>query len=368
MAIEQLKEEITVGTAAVKAIFNICDTKDVKDHQKVVDQFVQGMKPWRLSEPLQKYLGKVDKIICISDTHFGAGPEKTADGKVKWNARDKISSARTEEFKQFLEYCGKSANTAVFYLGDIVESWEADGSKVIKDRHDLFDKMARGKWLYMPGNHDRWFANGIECRDAISGHPFFDKITREFVMQIGTKRVLFMHGHEIDPYNCGEEPPVGQAMTILAAGVEDTLGTSKLKGDDETVDDHIETMAGRISTLAGSVLGWIPKVCSTIFSPKTTNNDDFTPSKNNSLFALHLAATAMLKDRCQNTDNAFDYVVMGHTHRVGNRKWYHNDGGWVTDTPTFIEISTNEGNAPVFRYYQWKDNNAVPIGDPTLKV
>jgi len=188
-------------------------------------------------------------------------------------------------------------------------------------------------------------------------------MSRQFILEVGNKKILFMHGHEIDPYNQGDDPPKGQAVAIIAAGVEDVVGGSRLKGDRETVENRLHNMAERVMTVVKLPFKGVSRVFKFF-----TNGSSQSPSQSNNLHSHHIQSTALLKEKCLNTDNEFDYVVMGHTHYPGQLKWYNNTGSWAGKVPTFLEIDLEKDGKPAFRYYEWKDGRACLMEDPALKV
>lgn len=365
--IQDISFDVTLGSAIWQTAQKWCGYDIAKRCEAAVDRFVQQKQPWRLPQALKETLDKSKRIICLSDLHIGAGTQTEPDGKTAWSARDVCSQGRTEAFERFLERYTSAADTTLVYLGDIFECWKFDDSRILAQRQALLDKMARGAWVYVPGNHDRCFGNGLKMRNAISSHPFFDRISHQFVLKIGGKNILFLHGHEFDPYNQGEDPPVGQAATIAEAQVEDTVGAPVMKGDDTVIISRLQNILSRMTAISQKMFSPLSWLAAKIKNPFAGTK--YSPSQDSSLLAQHLRSAWLLKSRLKGTDNEFDDMVAGHTHKPGDRFWYHNDGSWAEMAPlTFLEIVKGEDGEPSFHYYEWKDDHPSPMADPILKV
>lgn len=356
-----IDKDFRASTAAIATIWRWFGGDIRQKYDDAVNQLVKDMKPWRLPANLEQDVLKAKKIICLSDLHIGAGP---CEGG-RWNARDNFTAEKTEAFKQFLEQVNSSSDKIVFYLGDVIEAWQADGSRVIKNRLSLFNQMSEGKRVYLVGNHDRWYSHGVGCREAVPTHPFFDDMTRLFVLKAGNKKILFMHGHEIDPYNMGEEPSKGQAIAILAAGVEDTIGGTRIGNDSVSAEERLQSIAERAMGAFNRCFGWIPRIIT--YVKRETGHQVETSHEGGNLHNYHLQNAAYLKEKLKGTANEFDFVVMGHTHIPGQRAWYHNTGSWSEGVPTFIEIDIS-GAEPVFNHYEWRDGKAHLIEEASSKI
>lgn len=331
-----------------------------KQYSDAVSQLVEKNTPWRLSEHLSTRFNQAKKIVCLSDLHIGAGLR--SDGTL--HPRDNFDGKKIKNFTNFLKRYGEEEDTLVLYLGDIFECWQVDGPRIVANQQTLLNQMAKVNSIYVVGNHDRPFAPGVECRTSVPGHPFFNNLSKHFIMPIGDKKVHFMHGHEFDPYNCGEDPSRGQAIAIMAGEVEDAAGGAHAAGDKVSVEDRLFGLVEKVQKFASTIFRWISypfRLIAKLFHESTS------PSQSLTLHAHHLQATAELKLKCQGTINAFDIVVMGHTHAPGKKEWYHNTGSWVNDKLSFIEIEKGDSD-PTINHMVWKENHAELVQDPTLKA
>ena len=205
-------------------------------------------------------------VYVFSDSHMGAGyagavgPAAARDNFGAWgHDRDLF------DFLNFIDH-DQSGGGSIVITGDLFEFWQAAVGDVLMARKDILDRLAafgRGdlnRLRYIPGNHD------IDLRALIPQapkqvsdwlrHPFFNHMAEPFTEKIGDRYYRFLHGHEGDEFNQSSFPGSGRILAIMAAVVEDMVGSPYF---DKTMKVSVE---GSLSALADKVLGfwqWLTK-------------------------------------------------------------------------------------------------------------
>ena len=165
-------------------------------------------------------------IFVISDLHMGDG-----------GARDNFPlNNREKELGSFLDYVA-SQQGELIVLGDLFEFWQMNLSKIVMRRMPLLDRLAAMKATYVVGNHDADLEGFVGTR--FLSHPLFQRMSGPFERQIGGKRFKFMHGHEVDPFNKGDEPGKGRIFCIVAGQFEDR-NKSPVYPNGHYVEDDLE--------------------------------------------------------------------------------------------------------------------------------
>jgi UDP-2,3-diacylglucosamine pyrophosphatase LpxH len=281
-------------------------------------------------------------IYVISDLHMGDG-----------GPRDNFAvGQRKTEFLGFLDYV-KQKDSKLMILGDLFEFWQSPLGKVIMSNSNLLDKMADLEGTYVIGNHDADISAFIG--ENMLAHPFFKKMFKPFIQDIGGKKFKFQHGHEVDPFNSAEEPSWGRMLAIFAGIFEEKNGSPMLPSG-ETVEESLEKFGETllqfwnwaVGKLKSSVRGnaQIPK-------PK----DELTPAQNPSRIS------GLLEEYRKNHKKN-EILVAGHTHLAGQfEDWYFNSGSWVGENNEFLTISP-EGKID---FYHWRNSTDVLIDTPIIK-
>jgi UDP-2,3-diacylglucosamine pyrophosphatase LpxH len=289
---------------------------------------------------------KNNKIYVISDLHMGdRGP------------RDNFGytgSNKPQQFSQFLDFVAKQKSELII-LGDLFEFWQSPLGKVIMSNIDLLDKIADLDVTFVVGNHDADISAFIG-KDMLA-HPFFKKMSRQFVRNIGGKEFKFQHGHEVDPFNADEEPSWGRMLAIFAGIFEEKNG-SPLLPSGETVEESLEKFGEALL----SFWNWaVEKLKSNIRrnAPAPKPKDELTPKQNPSRIS------GLLEKHRENRKNEkYDFEIMGHTHQAGQfEDWYFNSGSWADENNEFLTISP-EGK---INFHHWKNNTDVLIDTPIIK-
>jgi len=277
-------------------------------------------------------------IFVISDLHLGDG-----------GPRDNSAvGSRRVEFGKFLDHVADK-NGELVIVGDMFEFWQASLSQVIVTHLGLLDRLAAMDATYVVGNHDVDLAAFIGT-DLLS-HPFFQKMSGPFERKVNGRRVKFMHGHEVDPFNCGEAPGSGRILSIFAGIFEDRNG-SPVYANGKTVEETLTwigtTMLQWWNRFAKLRLFRMPRNGRRSSSPKK----ELTPAQNPS------RAKEMLKKYREDKETeGYDVAIVGHTHQPGRLDdWYYNSGCWATKINSFVEISP-AGEVGVF---DWRENRPVP--------
>ena len=204
----------------------------------------------------------------------------------------------------------------------------------------------------MPGNHDvdlvRFMGTGF------LGHPFFHAMRPPFVRELGGRRYRFLHGHETDPWNAGDDPGFGRMLAIFAGVFEDRNGSPLRMGGagvGDVLEQFGESMLSIWRSAAATVQG---RGAGAGLRP----NHALTPVQDPDRLVEHVAGV-----RADLEKRGYDVAVLGHTHRPGRiGDWYFNSGSWLGPRNAFLRISP-EGDV---RYLEWKDHRAVERAMPVV--
>ena len=154
-------------------------------------------------------------IFVMSDLHMGDG-----------GARDNFAVGdRERERSLFLDYVAQEQGNLIV-LGDLFEFWQMNLSKIVMFRKPLLDRLATMNATYVLGNHDADLDGFVGT--GFLPHPLFQRMCGPFERQIGGKRFKFMHGHEVDPVNTGDEPKWDRVFCIIAGMAEDKNGSPRI--------------------------------------------------------------------------------------------------------------------------------------------
>jgi len=135
-------------------------------------------------------------------------------------------------------------------------------------------------------------------------------------MEIGGRRFLFMHGHEVDSYCNSDNPGVGEITAIVSGLLEDRNESPSKDG--KFIEDKFLGVLEKISSRYRMI----------------TRQSDRTPEM-----------IAGVEKRRALFDA--DVVVYGHTHIPGNvRDFHYNAGCWSGDVDTYVKID-DDGTAKV---------------------
>ena len=237
-------------------------------------------------------------------------------------------------------------------LGDLFEFWQGNMGAILTARKDILDALATLDVQYVIGNHDIDLQPMVGC-DHLS-HPFFKRMVHPFIETIGGKKFKFMHGHEVDPFNCELVPGWGRMMSIFAGVYKDRLQCPVVDGGKMTADAYLEQWGERFLTLWNCFVGTFKRKATLGYKPVRSF---LTPAQNNARIKEHIAFVHMNKVK-----EGYDRAVVGHTHVPGQYKeWYLNSGAWVNGITTLLVISPS-GNAKVLHW----ENGSVPFHNNTM--
>src|SRR5262249_39638594 len=211
---------------------------------------------------------------------------------------------------------------------------------------------ARLELILVPGNHYVDLLHSVGA--ALFKHPFFDRMRRPFVRELGGKTFRFFHGHETDPFNAGDDPGFGRMLAIFAGVFEDENGSPFLTSG-EGVEDVLEQFGESMLTIWKYALATMkdPAAHGEI-SPSAA----LTPVQSPNRLNEHVAGVRADLDK-----GGYDVTVLGHTHKPGRiGDWYFNSGSWTGHLNSFLRISP-EGEV---RFLDWRDGRAAELEMPIV--
>jgi UDP-2,3-diacylglucosamine pyrophosphatase LpxH len=261
-------------------------------------------------------------IFVISDLHIGDN-----------GRRDNLAAHNREVLlHRFLDYV-EAEGGELLILGDLFEFCRCNLGKVLVSRKPLLDRLRDMDATYVVGNHDVELAPLIGA-DMLS-HPFFDNMTHPFTREIGGRKFMFMHGHEMDPLNRCDNPSWARILGIFRGIIEERNGKplrfgNKLTDACKGIKDRT---LKRFDRLKATVLKERPK--------------KRTGIKRKMVHRYHHDMI----------ENGYDVAIVGHTHKVGRcSDWYYNSGSWTGRTNDFLMISP-AGKVDI---YKWSEHGAIP--------
>ncbi len=277
----------------------------------------------------------VQDVFVISDLHIGDG-----------GPRDNFShrGVRPKELELFLSYV-EEQNGELILLGDLFEFWQSSLSRVIVRNLPLIDRLGALKTTYILGNHDADLKEFIGL-DLLS-RPLFSRMSGPFVRTIGQRRMKFMHGHELDIFNSGDEPSWGRMLAIFAGIFEAKVGSPMLASG-KPVEEALEKFG------EGWLRAWnwlvnrlrLASERGDVPDPKKELTPFQNPGRVGDMIKLYAANRAQ---------EGYDAAVVGHTHQVGRiGDWYYNSGSWAMSGNHFLRIRP-DGSVGLF---DWKDGQA----------
>ncbi len=287
-------------------------------------------------------------IFVISDLHIGDGGPRDNFGYA--------GSDHPQQLMTFLDYVERE-NGELIILGDLFEFWQMNISKTIVNNMDLIERLGHMKAKYVVGNHDIDLLGFVGKKVLVP--QLFDNLCTERNLTIGNKKFMLVHGHELDPYNTGDDPGKGRVLTILAGMAESTVGAPVLFGK-YSVEVFLEGQGNKSWSKIKRcchLLWFILKVKLGLISPTASNK--LSPAENES------HASQMLREYAEHRATFFkcDIAVVGHTHVPGHMDdWYFNTGSWVSNEKdhSYVRISPS-GDVQVF---DW--NNGTPRPNETV--
>lgn len=172
-------------------------------------------------------------VYVISDLHMGAADMASRE-RHKGNqalSRDNFEVwDHGRHLLELIDHLQSRPSASLLILGDFFELWQTGLGDVLEARRDLLDRLDhfgggdRNRLRYVVGNHDADLKMFITSPDWIR-HPFFRHLSDPFKDTLGGRSYYFLHGHEGDPFNRGTFPGSGRALAILAALLEDQVGS-----------------------------------------------------------------------------------------------------------------------------------------------
>lgn len=278
-------------------------------------------------------------IFAISDLHIGDGGDRDNFGCK--------GSDRPEQVMAFLDYVEKEGGELVI-VGDLLDFWQSNFSRVLTADFNskLIQRLGQMKAAYIIGNHDIDLI-GFTANKLLSP-ALFQNIVAPITRTIGGKTFHFMHGHEVDPYNCGETPSKGRMLTIFAGMCEDFVGSPNL-ANGQTVEDVLEQTAEGASK---GFMAWVRRTVTKLLLLFGAHGNYLSPAENEDR-----AAQMLLNYKAHREQHKYDVLIVGHTHKPGSMDgWYFNTGSWATTNNNFARI-TPSGDVQLF---DWSKDHAVP--------
>lgn len=276
-------------------------------------------------------------LFVISDLHIGDhGPT------------DNFSHDpdKHKQLERFLGYVAEQQGELIV-AGDLFEFWQANISKVIVENLALLDKLAGLNVKYIVGNHDADLTYFIGRK--MLAHPVFETMSGPIERTIGGKKIVFMHGHEVDPFNCGDSPSWGRVLAIFAGIFEEKNGSPMLD-----TGESVEEVLTEFGMTALRLWNWATnKLKRSIMAGESPSpKSELTPAQN-----PERKLEMLRKYKAHREEKGYDVAIAGHTHQPGRiGDWYFNCGSWVDDNHDFIRIDST-GYVQVSK---WTTNGPVP--------
>jgi UDP-2,3-diacylglucosamine pyrophosphatase LpxH len=284
-------------------------------------------------------------IYVISDLHMGDG-----------GPRDNFACEenREQELDSFLKFV-KRENGELIILGDLFDFWQASLANILVRSKVWIEKFADMKATYVVGNHDIDIAGFIKDREIDSDflpHRFFKGMRRKFRKNIANKKFMFMHGHEIDAVNKGDNPGVGRILAIAVGLVEDLVGTPRI-GENLFVEEILNEGGEAALEVLRTKVKELKQNVTECFGAQ------LTPVQNADRKKELLSKYKKNKD-----EQNYDVAIVGHTHQAGQfEDWYFNSGSWAGKNNEFLTISP-EGKID---FHHWRNSTDVLIDTPVIK-
>lgn len=276
-------------------------------------------------------------IIVVSDLHAGDG-----------GPRDNFAvDQKEQQFDRFLDYV-QSQGAELFVLGDLFDFWQSNIGRVLLRQMNLINRLAEMQAVYVVGNHDADFEDLVGT--TFFAHPFFERMSGPFERVIAGKRFKFMHGHELDPFNRDGTPRWGRILAIFGGILEDRKGSPLLSAGGFTEKSLLTISRGFM---------WMWNNSVNIFEKSDKHEkphglaESLTPAQDPAKIKgiMKLYHTNKLLE-------GYDYLVTGHTHKVGLfQDWYCNSGCWVGLRTNFLRIRTDGG----VEVYEWNGHEPIMV-------
>jgi uncharacterized membrane protein HdeD (DUF308 family)/predicted phosphodiesterase len=204
----------------------------------------------------------------------------------------------------------------------------------------------------VPGNHDVDLAQFVGTE--FLAHPFFTHMRAPFIRELGGKRFRFFHGHEVDPFNAGDDPGFGRMLAIFAGLFEDQ-NRSPFLTTGESVKEVLEQFGDSMLTLWTTAMASIGVDRGAREAPPTSS---LTPAQNPDRLSEHVSEV-----RADVEKGGYDVAVLGHTHKPGRiGDWYYNSGTWTGSRNSYLRLAP-DGHV---RYLEWKEGHAVEREIPVV--
>lgn len=271
-------------------------------------------------------------IFVISDLHIG-------DGSKRDNLRVEGRETQLHAFLDYVERCDGELVVA----GDLFEFWRYRVDKVLANRKELLDRLDAMNSIYILGNHD------LHLRDYMGlenpPHIYLKRMRTSFMRTIGSKRVKFMHGHEVDPF-----------IPARPGSLSRVFGTfwGMIEYNHEACTIHRDLVSDLLFELGENFLKYV-----NVFSRRMNKAVKEYYSLSNDKFAWlkrSLRVRKMLsRYHDDKNNNLYDIAVVGHTHKACRfNNWYFNSGSWTGRTNNFMVIDTDAK----IEVFNWTQNGA----------
>ena len=260
-------------------------------------------------------------IFVISDLHLGDR-----------SAKDRFVLAGKETLLNgFLDHVQREEGQLIVG-GDLFELWRYPLEQVTHQWEDLLQRFQEMGALFIPGNHDATVADS----KARKLHPFYESVTEPFTTLVGERRVRFMHGHELDPFQSHCVQDWGKRMGICSCLFD--LKDGLLDLTNYAMSDVLYDLGEHILRI------W----------HQLTGNDRHAIHRDLCLSPEHAASTSirirkmLSRFLIHREISRYDLAVAGHTHKPGQfGGWYYNSGSWTRPANNFLKIWP-DGHAQVF--------------------
>jgi len=222
----------------------------------------------------------------------------------------------TLEFISFIGHYVLGNVDELYIVGDFFELWQAPLQTILVAHREPISALTKiadkgTKVTYIFGNHDYWFSY------FKNPYPILFKSIVESYSVKGKLSIWVEHGHAYDMHN-RTGAWTGKMITAIGGILERIV--------DPDIDQKALEALKEVQENFKKIISFIPPADPNYPGDKSEYDE--------------AAKEKLIKEN-------YDIVIFGHTHepkieRIEEGKIYANTGSWVTDEPTFVEVTDTE--------------------------